>query len=723
MPITTTWEEFKGDADHDLFGKFRGRWRAYVVETNDPLNMRRIRFKIPEMHDVGLKPEDCPWAVPAFDLGMVRCGEFMHACIGDTVWISFEKDHPYGPIWTGFATPTQYLAELNRELGVRIGREDIDGNVAGRILTTDAAPDDPQKRMNVYGLEQIFNKGERPSDTDADEEYLPTDGRPMSIGRRDRYGNLDISSYVGFTPIEHVKDNPERNVTPNQPDVKMMARLTKYGHLQVLADQGYKWDNEFTGDAELDNRFEIRRWKHFQKVICESKPKAHDQRRQEFRTRYGHLFDMRDVGWNKSRAGELTEGSVQLASGEDKRDLRWIKARTKGGWLFQLYDKGFDPIEDEYVKRFITDEPGDSIDGEHENFGDDARFARLIGRHGFKIVIDERGTDPKSAHTEELPRGNGILIKGRRSGGKGETGKERGFHWEFNENECSNMTTWSTPLGLAMQMNDALEQVMICSRVDGYTPSWKGLKENEFLRESLAYRQAMDSTHHLLLDHQNAMIRLKSRAYRGDKAFDEKNGPMPLRHQQGLEIHDGAKGDGPWVELIDGEERGVWMHKRQGIVVVKSKKSDGNCIVIDDLKGRIIVSNKEGTVQVQAKNAEIIATGKLALEGDSVTIKSNNGIRFDSGTGQMALNRNLTLSGDLNCMTLRGFLPEAEPGSGAGQPSGSGAPIDALESVTLPILAPTDRGKIYNEPTKCSDEDIEHRGGGSESGDGDVPKV
>ncbi len=141
----------------------------------------------------------------------------------------------------------------------------------------------------------------------------------------------------------------------NNPDRKYMARVTKYGHIFIMGDQGYHWQKgtststetvtatiqeldsqgspigtptdagtfqttvnselgEFTGDFQKDEEFETKRWKALQKLLNEGKPKAEDgdQRRIEARTRYGHKLEMRDVGWaqespkaSKTREGEF----------------------------------------------------------------------------------------------------------------------------------------------------------------------------------------------------------------------------------------------------------------------------------------------------------------------------------------------------------------------------------------------------------------------------------
>lgn len=72
------WSKFFNHRTRVLWDRFPGLYRALVVETNDPLNVYRVRFKCPDLHDFDLSPEDCPWAVPSNDLGGFRSGRFSH---------------------------------------------------------------------------------------------------------------------------------------------------------------------------------------------------------------------------------------------------------------------------------------------------------------------------------------------------------------------------------------------------------------------------------------------------------------------------------------------------------------------------------------------------------------------------------------------------------------------------------------------------------------------
>jgi hypothetical protein len=394
-------------------------------------------------------------------MGGKRSGRWVTPCIGDFVWIDFERGHPYGPVWTSFAVPTRRkyypLSSVYQKSPISVNDQ---GDVADQ-------PDD-------------FNP-----------DYLPRDGRPMSSGFQDRYGHLDIVSSVGFFPSEHDRIPPPPDFDPlqdaafqqaqdspavNEPDAKYMARITKYGNIFLLGDQGYMWKKdgeagEFTGDVVADEQFEINRWKYLQRLINEDEPNGNDQRNILALTRYGTRFELRDTGWaqpgpvpSKSRADEY--GDPTHLSKEENNDFRWAKLRTKGGWLLQAYDKGFDPQDDDFIKRKLIDETGDKTENEGKFWGDkDARWFRIAGRHGYKFVIDERGTDSKSADTNESQRGNGILLKGRRTGGcktdGNVSGDPRGFYFEFNENDSTNHTTWGTPLGQAIEMNDATEYMAL----------------------------------------------------------------------------------------------------------------------------------------------------------------------------------------------------------------------------------------------------------------------
>lgn len=717
--LHVVWNKFFQHRTRTLWERFPGYYRAQVVETNDPLNMYRVRFKCPDMHDFDLKPEDCPWAVPMSDLGGARAGRFSHPCIGDWVWITFERQHPYGPIWAGFAQPT---------------------------------------RRKFYTYPQLFqitplsvNEEGKPADRpqDYDKDYLPADGRPMAHGWQDRYGNLDIHSSVGFFPTTHENPPPppdhdalassqfkQQQDAPqlNSPDKKYMVRVTKYGCMFILSDQGYYWrkedDNdlgEFKGDFKKDEEYEINRWKLLQRLINENSP-TDDARRAMILTRYGSRIEIRDTGWgqlgprpSKSRRDEF--GPRRTISQEVARDLRWIKLRTKGGMLFQMYDKGFDPEEDKFIKRKLDEEQGTDSEREDEHWADkDGRWIRIVTRYGFKFVLDDRGSDDKNAETRENPRGNGILLKGRRSPGAKNnptTGHPRGFFFEINENDAANHTMWGSPNGMVMEMNDRYQYMMLAATMGReWSAEWQGLKENEFIRKPTMKDDPEKNAYHLKLDHDNEYLRLKTRGGRGNRPIDPANGSAVREEddeiQQGLESRDGREGQGPWTELVDCQHRGFWFCKRKHLGVWRAKKDVKMYQWMDDQKKRIIIYNDEENGRIEIYTAgHVNFIGKKGItfntEG-SIDFKAEKTIRFQADDTRLTIAQAVQTNKNINARRVHAFFPGVKSGSGAGKENPGGARARTIEQPELPeVLEPDDRGKTYNEPfEECPKEEVEH---------------
>lgn len=660
--------------------RFPGHYRALVVETNDPLNMMRVRVKCPDMHDFDLAIEDCPWAVSAFDLGGYRAGNFAHPCIGDWVWITFEKQHPYAPIWTGFANPTRRKAYTYPQVSVR---SPVSLNQDGKPTT---APND------------------------YDEQYLPKDGRPMYVGTQDRYGNLDLMSAVGYYPRQHESPPPppdhdavqratfkqEANAPKvNNPDKKYMARVTKYGNMLIMGDQGYSWKKngnigEFTGDFTEDEDFETKRWLYLQRLINEDKPDTTqpdgDQRRMTMLTRYGHRIECRDVGWaqvgpiqSTTRDGEYS--SPTILSQEEKNDYRWIKIRTKGGMLFQAYDKGFNPQEDEFIKRKLIDEQGAKSEEEDVYWRDkDARWIRIVTRYGLKIVLDDRGTDDKSANTNEKLRANGILFKGRRTpaaGARDDDGDPRGFYWEFNENDKANHTSWGSPLGQSIEINDRYQYMMMCSSLGKqWAAQWQGLKENEFIRKPLMLANPELASHHLKVDHENEYIRFKTRAGGGVAPDGINRSGVPFGDvQQGFEARDTFFGDGPWVEVVDSQNRGMWWSKKNALGIWRAGRNNNMYVWMNEKDSSTVIynDNPNGKIIIYSSaNIEVVSNNNIDLQAqNNINIRAQK-IKFSVAPEVAA-----------SAPTVRPTLPDQ--------------------------ITPTDRAKTYNGPfEECPIEEVEH---------------
>lgn len=701
----TSFQKFINDRSHPQQDKYIGQYRALVVETNDPLNLHRVRVRIPMFHDSTMKEKDCVWASPLPSFGGQGAGQWFSPVINDWVFVEFEGGNPYNVIYTGFADPSR----RHRYTLFSVSTNTVDP------VKTDG---------EIHTLGSKFgDKGSK------EEEYFPWDGRPMSCGIQDLYGNADIISSVGFSPISH----RETEVTPvgedpitksnynlkkgdleSGPDCKHMTRITKYGMIFHLGDQGYKWlksgeSGEFYGasnrfdeseEGTKDLEFEAKRARYIIRLINEDKPKS-DQRKVKILTRYGHLFEMRDTGWGQkgpkpSKTRQDEYGDPATISDEETDDHRWIKLRTKGGMLFQMMDMGFDPEKDEFIKRKLIDEVGVKTEKEDEHWKDkDARQMRWVTRHGFKFVMFDAKSDDKDAFGKETPRGTGVLLKGRRSPGKDKEGDERGFFWEFNETEDQNATTWGTPEGQYVQLSDKDERIVICSRFKSASMPWKHIKENEFIDKPLETTKAQ----HLVFDLKNEFVALRTRGGKGNtdtEALEPKN-KSDSDFAQGVEFRDGENGDGCWSEFAGPEERGIWLSKKSKLGVWRGKKGTTMYMLMDDGDNNIVIRNAEkGRIQLSCENIDIIADNLNIFGRKNINIYANKELTIGAGASKMIFNGDsiTTTAVPFNAHVVNAFVPKVFPGPGAGDPSSTNIPsVSEPKLKSKDKLSPDDRGK------------------------------
>lgn len=768
--LEIVFSNFFKERNEKLVGRFPTPLRAIVVETNDPLNMHRVRVKIPELHDFNLKPEECPWANP--DVGWSSTTWFSPS-IGDWLWVEFEKNHPYAPIYHGSADPNRIQAYA------------LEG-----VYVKSPAPINAQKDVEIPIAGGGTYKGVR-GDTlgeapiDYNEDYLPKDGRPMSQGVTDSYGNVDLTSATGFFPLTHDIEPPAPEIDPflsqdkteitfnvghakpiaNNPDSKFMMRLTKYGNIILQGDQGYRWrkkkddgdttsgqfDGEFLGDVDKDRQFEIDRWKYLQRLIHEDKPTALDQRRIMMQTRYGNKLELRDVGWNKTRAGEYTSDQRWIGSGanphndniadhwgytdSDYKDQRWIKFRTKGGHLFQASDVGLDPEKDVFASRNLINEVSD-IDSESK-FGADARFVRIVTRSGIKFVLDDRGSNTRNAQDVSMNNANigtGVLIKGRRvpaslpsdqKGGSqdswtatskwvdiesktGKSGTPVGYYWQIDERVDFNHTVWGSPLGSVIEINDKDEYIAICQRLPDLPTKWKYLDDNEFLTTHVAdpLFDFQTNTHHLAINHRREYIRLKTRAGRGSSpdSIDSDVAVSAQGEHQGIEMHDGPTGKS-WAEIVDMQGRGFWFSEEQQMGIWRARTDTNKQIAIwlDDSANQVVLRNNEvnGKIQIYCiGDVEIIANRSVAIQSSqSISLQAPNAVNISVGGAiynftSNGLNTNKNINAAQVFAKHEGVIGPGVTSNGTSHASAAGGvSVSAPTPATKNIIAPTNRAK------------------------------
>lgn len=77
--------------------RFYGKYRATVVDNDDPQRMARLVLKVPDV----LEATPTPWALPCLPMTGATRGVFALPAVGANVWAEFEQGDPAHPIWVG----------------------------------------------------------------------------------------------------------------------------------------------------------------------------------------------------------------------------------------------------------------------------------------------------------------------------------------------------------------------------------------------------------------------------------------------------------------------------------------------------------------------------------------------------------------------------------------------------------------------------------------------
>jgi uncharacterized protein involved in type VI secretion and phage assembly len=77
--------------------QFFGKYRGVVTDNQDPLQIGRIRARVPDV----MGDEESGWALPCFPFAGSGLGFCALPSVGAGVWIEFEHGDPDYPIWAG----------------------------------------------------------------------------------------------------------------------------------------------------------------------------------------------------------------------------------------------------------------------------------------------------------------------------------------------------------------------------------------------------------------------------------------------------------------------------------------------------------------------------------------------------------------------------------------------------------------------------------------------
>jgi hypothetical protein len=120
-------------------GRYYGKHRGFVVDNDDPLNLGRLRARVPELLDNA----ETGWALPAFPYGGAgEQGFFAVPDVDAGVWIEFERGNLSLPIWTGTWFTTGAIPEgakpPKKVLKTKSGHKLVLDDDAGTLELTDS---------------------------------------------------------------------------------------------------------------------------------------------------------------------------------------------------------------------------------------------------------------------------------------------------------------------------------------------------------------------------------------------------------------------------------------------------------------------------------------------------------------------------------------------------------------------------------------------------------
>jgi uncharacterized protein involved in type VI secretion and phage assembly len=78
-------------------GNFYGKYRATVLDNNDPMKMGRLSVQVPDVSNV----QPSTWALPCAPFAGNQSGSVAVPPIGASVWVEFEQGNSDYPIWSG----------------------------------------------------------------------------------------------------------------------------------------------------------------------------------------------------------------------------------------------------------------------------------------------------------------------------------------------------------------------------------------------------------------------------------------------------------------------------------------------------------------------------------------------------------------------------------------------------------------------------------------------
>ena len=184
--------------DEKRFGKFR----ATVVDNQDPQKRGRLKLRIPSV----LADQDSDWALPCLPYGGTdQQGMFFVPDVDAQVWVEFEEGDISRPVWVG--TFWQQESDTPQDAAKVEPTTRMIRTSSGHILQFDDAEGEEQFRLfHPADAEMIIDKNGTISLTDTSGAVLKMDAENNEIIIEDANGNIMTMNSSG-TRVEDSNGN------------------------------------------------------------------------------------------------------------------------------------------------------------------------------------------------------------------------------------------------------------------------------------------------------------------------------------------------------------------------------------------------------------------------------------------------------------------------------------------------------------------------------------
>lgn len=147
--------------------RFYGIYRGIVEWNLDPLEIGRVKARIPQIHGMlpnvigesGIAPKSLPWASPCFmGAGTFDSGQYDVPPIGSVIWVIFEAGDPESPVYIGgWPSIPEKAQEMNTIVSKSIPGKQVSMGTWSSPANLDT-PKETQNRPNAEPTRRVVFK-------------------------------------------------------------------------------------------------------------------------------------------------------------------------------------------------------------------------------------------------------------------------------------------------------------------------------------------------------------------------------------------------------------------------------------------------------------------------------------------------------------------------------------------------------------------------------------